>query len=237
MLIIEGAVMKNTNNQEEKWEFGSLEWCQFAAETGIRLIKQANLDLSKYQWGFSEEYTHIPERLLAGRDRAGWHFMIKDGKVSGGASLPEECLALPGFHVSVEWALIAHASSIIYNLAGQRRRGADAAALNADLEAAGYGAKKLPETSTVKKEPRCPVCGSPDHDREHCPVWPPGIGEALSVDADKGGGLHNITAKRLRPSPEVKDLPMTEFGVPIFTKMTDEQKASFIKLLGREKVT
>ena len=225
--------MGNESNQEEKWEFGSLEWCQFAGELGVRLIKEANLDLSKFQWGFSEEYTHIPERLLAGRDKAGYYFMIKDGEVSGGASVPEECLALPGFHVSVEWALIAHASSIIYDLAGQRRRGADAAVLNAELEAAGYGSKKPPERAPEKREPRCPVCGSPDHDREHCPVWPPGIGESLSVDADKGGGLHNLTAKRLKHSPEVKDLPMTENGVPIFTKMTDEQKERFIKLLGR----
>ncbi len=40
-------------NDIEKWEFGSLEWCIFAAETGVKLINQANLDLSKYEWGFS----------------------------------------------------------------------------------------------------------------------------------------------------------------------------------------
>jgi len=99
----------------EKWEFGSLEWSQFAAETGVKLIKQANLDLNKYEWGFSEEYTNLPERLLAGHEKAGYHFMIHNGKVSGGASLPEECLKLPGFHVRAEWALIAHASSYIYD--------------------------------------------------------------------------------------------------------------------------
>jgi len=226
--------MANTNNQGEKWEFGSLEWCQFAAELGVRLLKEANLDLSKYEWGFSEEYTHIPERLLAGRDKSAYYFMITGGKVSGGASLPDECLALPGFHVSIEWALIAHASSFLYDLAGQAKRGADAAVLNADLEAAiGQGPKKAPEKTAEKKEPRCPVCGSPDHDREHCPVWPPGIGEALSVDSEKGGGLHNLTAKRLRRSRELDDLPETESAVPIFTKMTDEQKARFIKLIGR----
>jgi ribosomal protein L37AE/L43A len=229
--------MANKDNQEAKWEFGSLEWCQFAAETGIRLIKEANLDLGKYNWGFSEEYTHIPKRLLAGRDKAGFQFMIKDGKVSGGASLTEECLALPGFHVSVDWALIAHASAVEYDLEGQRKRGADAAVLNAELEAAGYGSKKSAEQATEKpaekREPRCPVCGSPDHDRENCPVWPPGIGEALAAGASEGGGLHNLTAKRLRRSPELDDLPETEYGVPIFTKMTDKQKERFIKLLGR----
>ena len=224
--------MGNESNQE-KWEFGSLEWSQFAGELGVRLLEEANLDLSKYEWGFSEEYTHIPERLLAGRDKAGYYFMVHNGKVSGGASLPEECLALPGFHISIEWALIAHASAVIYDLAGQRKRGADAAVLNAELEAAGYGPKKSPKQATEKREPRCPVCGSPDHDREHCPVWPPGIGEALSVDADKGGGLHNVTAKRLKRSPELDDLPETEYRVPIFSKMTNEQKERFIKLLGR----
>jgi len=207
--------MGNTSNYDEKWEFGSLEWCQFAAETGIRLIKGANLDLDTYEWGFSEEYTHIPERLLAGRDKVGWHFMIKDGKVSGGASLPDECLSLSGFHISAEWALIAHASSFIYDQEGQRKRFVDAAALNADLEAAGYGPKRRTEKSTDKREPRCLMCGSTGHDREHCPVWPPGTGEALSAGASEGGGLHNLT------------------GVPIFTKMTDEQKACFITLLGR----
>ncbi|GAJ18781.1 unnamed protein product, partial [marine sediment metagenome] len=45
---------RNNMNDLEKWEFGSLEWCKFAAETGVKLINQANLDLSKYEWGFSE---------------------------------------------------------------------------------------------------------------------------------------------------------------------------------------
>ncbi|KKL66465.1 hypothetical protein LCGC14_2144700, partial [marine sediment metagenome] len=75
-------------NDIEEWEFGSLEWCKFAAETGVNLINQANLDLNKYEWGFSEDYIFIPKRLLAGRDKVGWHFMIHNGKVSGGASLP-----------------------------------------------------------------------------------------------------------------------------------------------------
>jgi len=197
----------NEINQEEKWEFGSLEWCQFAAGIGVKLLNEANLDLSKYQWGFSEEYTHIPERLLAGREKAGFHFMIKDGKISGGASLPEDCLALPGFHVSIEWALIAHASAVIYDLAGQGKRGADAAVLNAELEAAGYGPKISTEKATEK--------------------------EALAANASEGGGLHNLTAKRLRRSPELDDLPETAYRVPIFTQMTDEQKERFIKLLGR----
>ena len=198
-------------NKLEKWEFGSLEWCEFAASTGVELIKQSKLDLSKYEWGFSEEYTHLPKRLLAGRDRVGWHFMIHNGKVSGGASLPKECLDLPGFHVRVEWALIAHASSFIYDLKGQNQRFKDEEILNKDLIMAGKGRKK---SLMLGK-----------------PIWPPGIGEALmGVD---GEGLHNITARRIKHSPELKDFPHTEYGVPILTKMTGEEKAHFYKLLGR----
>jgi hypothetical protein len=198
-------------NDIEKWEFGSLEWCKFAAETGVKLINQANLDLDKYEWGFSEEYTHMPKRLLAGREKVGFHFMIHNGKVSGGASLPVECLELPGFHARVEWALIAHASSFIYDLKGQNERFKQEGILNNDLIKAGKGRK-----SNIHKNK---------------PVWPPGIGEALVGVG--GEGLHNITARRLKHSPEVKDFPHTEFGVPILTKMTEEQKTRFYKLLGR----
>ena len=198
-------------NDLEKWEFGSLEWCKFAAETGVKLINQANLDLDKYEWGFSEEYTHIPKRLLAGRNKVGWHFMIHNGEVSGGSSLPIECLELPGFHVCIEWALIAHASSYIYDLKGQEKRTNDEKILFKDLEMAGI----RNNTNLFLSEP----------------IFPPDIGKALmGVD---GEGLHNITARKLMQSPELKDFPHTEYGVPIFTKMTDEQKTRFNKLLGR----
>jgi len=198
-------------NELEKWEFGSLEWCQFAAKTGVKLINQAKLDLSKFEWGFSEEYTHLPKRLLAGRDKVGWHFMIHNEKVSGGASLTTECLELPGFHVTIEWALIAHASSFIYDLKGQRKRMNDEEILNNDLITVGKGRNTDPFKSK--------------------PIWPPGIGEAL-VGID-GEGLHNITARRIKHSPELIEFPNTEYGVPIFAKMTDEQKTRFYKLLGR----
>ena len=205
--------MGNTHSLDQKWEFGSCEWCQFAAETGVRLIRGANLDLEAYEWGFSEEYTHMPERLMGGCDRAGYHFMIHHGKVSGGASLPDECLALPGFHVAIEWVLIAHASSFIYDQEGQRKRSADEAVLRTDLAAAGKGTEKDPMRSA--------------------PVWPRGVAEVLSAGASERGGLHNLTARRLLHSPEVKDLPQTAFGVPVLTKMTAEEKAHFYRLLGR----
>jgi hypothetical protein len=223
--------------QNQRWEFGSIEWVRYAAGLGVALFERSGLDLSLYEWGFSEEYTHIPERLLAGRDRAGYHLMIHNGKVSGGTSLPDECLALPGFHVSVDWALIAHSSYFPFNVEGQRQRASDHAALREELKAAGvpfvwtgpgYGRKDrtegVAEVTAVKRRPRCPVCRSPDHDRQDCPVWPPGIGEVLAENKDK--------TIRLRRSPELEDLPETEWGVPVFSKMTDEQKALFIALLG-----
>jgi hypothetical protein len=229
--------MADTGIQIERWEFGSLEWVQYAAGLGVALLEQSGLDLSKYEWGFSEEYTHIPVRLLAGRDKAGYHLMIHNGKVSGGTSLPDECLALPGFHVSVDWALIAHSSYFPFNVEGQQQRAADHAALRRDLKAAGapfvwtgpgYGRKKGPgepgEATAVKSQQRCPMCGSADHDRQDCPVWPPGIGEVLAENKDK--------TRRLRRSPELEGLPETVWGVPIVAEMTDDQKVRFSKLLG-----
>ena len=218
------------NLQNQRWEFGSIEWIRYAAGLGVALLERSGLDLSRYEWGFSEEYTRIPERLLAGRDKAGYHLMIHNGKVSGGTTLPDECLALPGFHASIDWALIAHSSYFPFNVEGRRQRAADHAALRADLKAAGVpfvwnapGYGEVAEVTAVKSRPRCPVCRSPDHHRQDCPVWPPGIGEVLAENKEK--------TLRLVRSPELEGLPETEWGVPVFSQMTDEQKARFIRLL------
>jgi hypothetical protein len=218
------------NLQHQRWEFGSIEWVEYAAGLGVSLFEQSGLDLSRYEWGFSEEYTHIPERLLAGRDTAGYHLMIHDGKVSGDTSLPDECLALPGFHASIDWALIAHSSYFPFNTEGMHQRAADQAALRTDLKAAGVpfvwnvpGFGEIAKEGLVKDRPRCPICRSTDHDRQHCPVWPPGVGEALGVNTDK--------TKRLLRSPELEDLPETEWGVPVFSQMNDEQRVRFTALL------
>ena len=221
--------MADASDQLHKGEFGTRQWCQCAAKLGVALIGGAGLDLRQYEWGFSEEYTHVPERLRGGRDRPGYHLMIHNGKVSGGASLPEDCLALPGFHVVVEWALIAHASDLPFNTVGRKDRVAAQATLRADLLAAGKGPKRNPGTTlsslVQKKGSRCSACGSPDHERELCLVWPPGIGESLAGNPDN--------RKWLQRSQELEGLPETEWGVPIFTKMTEEQKVYFLKLLGR----
>ena len=129
--------MADRNKRVARWEFGSVEWVEYAAELGVSLLERAGLDLNSFAWAFSEEYTHIPERLLAGRDKAGYHLMIRNGRVSGGSSIPEECLTMSGFHVAIDWALIAHSSYFPFNVEGRQERVADHAALRADLEANG----------------------------------------------------------------------------------------------------
>ena len=226
--------MTPNSNTEEKWEFGSAEWCQFAGELGVRLLEESDLDPENFEWGFSEIYTHIPERLMAGRDLAAFHFHITGGKVYGGAGAPEENLALPGFHITCPWAAIAHASSYLYDFKGQRERGADEEVMWKEFTELTGKPKGLFMSHQTESggEPLCVVCGSPDHERPDCPVWPPGIGEALSVNVKEGGGLHNLTAKRLIHSPELAEFPKTKWGVPIVSEMSEEQKARFVVLLG-----
>ena len=212
----------------EKWEFGCLRWCEFASQLGVTLITNAKLDLSECSWGFSEEYTHIPTRLLGNRDIAGYHLMIVDGKVSGGPFIPEDCLRLPGFHVAVDWALIAHSSYLPFNTIGGQERGRAQVKLRRELKEIGIGDGKWSLESSLKgtgDPPRCPACGSQKHDRKDCPVWPPGIGEALGNNPD-----HRW---RLKRSPELEDYPETNWGVPIFSDMTVKQQTAFKSLLGQ----
>ena len=50
-------------------------------------------------WGFSEVYTHLPERLMPeGPEVAGYYIMVKDTEISAGDGAPAECLELPGLH-------------------------------------------------------------------------------------------------------------------------------------------
>lgn len=67
------------------FEFASVEWCDAVQKTGCAMLNEAaskgDLDLGKYEWGFSEEYCNTPQRLMAGRERAVFWFMIHGGKV------------------------------------------------------------------------------------------------------------------------------------------------------------
>jgi len=216
----------------ERWEFGCLAWCEFASRLGVQLIRNADLDLNSYAWGFSEEYTDIPARLLDGRDVAGYHLMIKDGEVSGGPFIPKECLALPGFHVAVEWPIIAHSSYLPFNNIGHQERGEAHMRLRRELHAVGIGDGKWVLESTMRNDDdadqMCRACGSLTHARVDCPVWPPGIGEALGSNPDSAA--HKW---RLKRSPELEGFPESEWGVPIFSDMDREQQERFLGILGQ----
>lgn len=197
----------------QKWEFGSTEWCEFCGNLGVQMIKNNVPDLAGIEWGFSEIYTHAPQRILGGRTMSAYHFMVKDGEATGGVDAPEECRELPGFHVEIPWGAIAHASSFFYGRQGQAERSADEGVLfKAIQEAVGK-----PNPLGLKRMR---------------PYWHPEIARALGKGAEEGGGLHNETAKRLIHSPEVANLPQTKWGVPIWTDMSEQQREEFLKLIG-----
>ncbi len=193
-------------------EFGSRAWCEACAAYGVKILEAADLP-SDLSWGFSEIYTCPPARLV-GEDwpRSGYYFMVKDGVISGGADIPDECLAIPGFHVKFRWAYICNQSGSKYGLAGQKQRGIDEGDLLREM------------TEHLGDEPD--LGGVPN------PVWPKPIVAALMVGVEEGAGLHNIAASLQRPSPEFADLPTTELGIPVFSRMSDIQKADFLALCG-----
>lgn len=196
---------------DEAWEFGSIEWCAFAAEVGISLIRDSDIDLSRYEWGFSECYLHVPDRIANGATETGYHFMISNGSLSGGLGTPPECLALDGFHVRVPWGAIAHASSFQYGRKGQRERSEAEAVMWRQIgEAVGWSIDPLVKPA----------------------IWPQAILAALSANSEMGGGLHNLTSARLKPSHEVCRLPQTTWGVPCISQMSALEKSEFMRLLG-----
>lgn len=211
----------------EKWEFGSLAWCEFASSLGVQLIQNADLNLEQFSWGFSEEYLAIPDRLLDDRELAGYHLMISNGKVSGGPTIPAECLALPGFHVAIAWAPIAHSSYLPFNSIGHRERGEAHMRLRRELHAVGIGDGRWVLEHTMRDDDACRACGSFEHARSNCPVWPPGIGEALGSNPDM------MSHKwRLKRSPELEGFPESEWGVPLFHEMNREQRTNFLEIMG-----
>ena len=200
-------------SEVEKWEFGSTEWCEYCGNLGVQMINENVADLTGIEWGFSEIYTHAPDRILAGREMSAYYFMVKDGKATGGVGAPEECRALPGFHVEIPWGAIAHASSFFYGRKGQAERSAGEGVLF----------KAIAESTGIS---------NPLGLKRREVYWHPEIGRALGKGAEEGGGLHNETAKRLIPSPEVANLPQTKWGVPIWEEMSEKQRNDFLVLIG-----
>lgn len=201
------------NEIEPVGEFGSREWCLACVEAGIQLLEAGNLE-SDLSWGFSEIYTLPPARLL-GQDRklSGYYIMVRNGEISGGDGVTEECLKLPGFHVEIPWAAICNQSGSLYGREGQRQRSEDEKVMYKAI--ASYLGRPNPLNLKSRSKP----------------YWPASVGAALSVGSEEGGGLHNMAAKLQSPSPEFAELPTTELGVPQFEKMTEAQKELFLDLL------
>jgi hypothetical protein len=194
-------------------EFGSKAWCEACAAAGVQLLKDGDLP-ADLEWGFTEDYTHPPARLLeGGREKAAYYIMVKDGEVTGGDGAPAECRGLPGFHVKLQWAAICNQSRSKYGTEGQRQRSADEQVMYREI--AEYVGRENP--LDIEPMPKA--------------VWPPAVAAAIGKGHDEGAGLHNIAAALQAPSPEFKDLPTTALGVPIFSAMTEEQKAFFLDLL------
>ena len=200
------------NTIKQVGEFGSQTWCEACASYGVKILQGADLP-SDLSWGFSEIYTRPPARLINDDwPDSGYHFMVKDGVISGGGGVPDACLAIPGFHVKMRWAYICNQSRTKYGGAGQKQRGV--------------------EEGELKREMAEYLGTSPNLGGVENPVWPKPIVVALSAGTEEGAGLHNIAASLQRPSPEFADLPTTDLGVPVFSRMTDLQKADFLALCG-----
>ena len=195
-------------------EFGSQEWCEACGKAGAKMLEEGEMP-PDLVWGFSEIYTQPPARMLTdGRQLSGYHFMVKNGQISGGDGVPSKCLDLPGFHVKARWAAICNQSGTTYGREGQQQRTKEEQAVFADM-AKHIGQEDLGLVEYGSK-----------------PVWPQPIIDALSVGMEEGGGLHNIAANMQAPSPEFADFPKTQMGVPDFANMTDDQKEQFLKLVG-----
>ncbi len=205
-------------------EFGSKAWGEGCSECAIKILEAANLP-SDINWAFTEDYTHPPARLMTGgRTRAGYYIMVKNGVVSAGDGVPDESLALPGFHGQVPWAAICNQSAALYGREGQKQRSVDQGLL---FTAIGeYVGRSNPFNFPIN------AAGKPSLMLDPVGPWPKEVGAALGEGGEEGNGLHNIAATLQMDSPEFADLPVTDLRVPIFAEMTDQQKADFVKLCG-----
>ena len=195
-------------------EFGSKAWCEACSHYSVLLFEDEVLP-ADLQWGFSEIYTYPPARLVSEeRPLAAYYIMVRDGKVTAGDGAPEECRALPGFHVELQWAAICNQSRSLYGRDGQRQRSLDEQVMFREIQEYVGKSNPLGLKSRAK------------------PYWPAAVATALGKGSEEGGGLHNIAASLQAPSPEFNDMPVTDLGVPIFSKMSESQKQDFLKLCG-----
>lgn len=205
----------NVKELEPIGEFGSKTWCETVAGYGAQLLRDAGLP-SNLEWGFTENYTLPPKRMLeGGRQLAAYFIMVKDGSISSGDGINDDCLSLPGFHVEIQWATICNQSRSLYGREGQRRRSEHEQQMFRQIEE--YVG--VPNPLGLKRGSR-PA------------FWPKEIATALGQGSEEGGGLHNIAARLQAPSPEFADLPTTDMGVPNLSAMSTDQKRYFLKLCG-----
>ncbi len=208
-------------------EFGSRAWGNACAEASIRMLEAANLP-DTINWAFTEDYTHPPARLMdGGRTHAGYTIMVQNGKVTAADGIIPEALALPGFHVKLPWAYIANQSGSLYGSEGQQQRAKDQDVLMAAI-VAYLGGRENPLGHPINSE------GKASYMLDPVGPWPDEVRRAVSEDAEKGNGLHNIAATLQTRSPEFDDLPVTAIGVPNFAAMTEQQRVTFLGLCGVE---
>ena len=207
-------------------EFGSKAWGEACVEAAIMMLEAAKLP-SSITWAFSEDYTYPPSRLMeGGRKHAGYYLMVKNGKISGGDGILEEARAIPGFHAKVPWASICNQSGALYGREGGKQRSAEEEILFTAIEE--YVGRENPMSLDINKEGKSSIMLDP------VGPWPAEVGKAIGEGSEEGNGLHNIAATLQTDSPEYSDIPVTELRVPIFGKMTEEQKQVFILLCGIE---
>ena len=97
-----------------------------------------------------------------------------------------QCTSLPGFNIKANWGSIASQSSYFYDWEGNKSgRGVDEGKMWAEIatlrgnKGGNLKSAKHAPTKSASDGPRCGACGSTDHARDDCPVWPRGVGEAL----------------------------------------------------------
>ena len=84
MYVIDTSTLKKVG------EFGSKEWIEATIAAAVRILEAAKLP-PDVEWALTEHYTCPPARLLqGGRELAGSHIIVKDGKVTVTSQLKQK---------------------------------------------------------------------------------------------------------------------------------------------------